>query len=54
MSLSQRTAGTTHAAGASNAEQVLAERYARGDIGDDEYKRRLGLLRQNMASSTST
>jgi putative membrane protein len=52
--LSQRTAGTTHAAGASNAEQVLAERYARGDIDDDEYKRRLELLRQNMASPTST
>jgi putative membrane protein len=54
LSLSQRTTGTTHATGASNAEQVLAERYARGDIDDDEYKRRLGLLRQNMASSTST
>ena len=40
--------------GASNAEQVLAERYARGDIDDDEYKRRLGLLRQNLASTTST
>jgi uncharacterized membrane protein len=54
LSLSQRTTGTTHAAGASNAEQVLAERYARGEIDDDEYKRRLGLLRQNMASTTST
>jgi uncharacterized membrane protein/Zn-dependent protease with chaperone function len=53
LSLSQRTTGTTHATGASNAEQVLAERYARGDIDDDEYKRRLGLLRQNMASTTS-
>jgi uncharacterized membrane protein/Zn-dependent protease with chaperone function len=54
LSLSQRTTGTTQAAGASKAEQVLAERYARGDIDDDEYKRRLGLLRQNMASATST
>jgi uncharacterized membrane protein/Zn-dependent protease with chaperone function len=54
LSLSQRTTGTTHATGASKAEQVLAERYARGDIDDDEYKRRLGLLRQNMASATST
>lgn len=54
LSLSQRTTGTTHATGPSNAEQVLAERYARGDIDDDEYKRRLGLLRQNMASATST
>jgi uncharacterized membrane protein/Zn-dependent protease with chaperone function len=54
LSLSQRSTGTTRAQGASNAEQVLAERYARGDIDDDEYKRRLGLLRENMASSTST
>jgi uncharacterized membrane protein/Zn-dependent protease with chaperone function len=54
LSLSQRPTGTTRAAGASNAEQVLAERYARGEIDDDEYQRRLGLLRQNMASTTST
>jgi uncharacterized membrane protein/Zn-dependent protease with chaperone function len=54
LSLSQRTTGTTHATGASDAEQVLAERYARGDIDDDEYKRRLGLLRQSIASTTST
>jgi putative membrane protein len=54
LSLSQRTTGTTRAQGASNAEQVLAERYARGDIDDDEYKRRLGLLRQSIASTTST
>jgi putative membrane protein len=53
LSLSQRTTGTTHATGASNAEQVLAERYARGEI-DDEYQRRLGLLRQNMSSIPST
>jgi Zn-dependent protease with chaperone function/uncharacterized membrane protein len=54
LSLSQRSAGTTHARGASSAEQVLAERYARGEIDDEEYERRLGLLRQNMASTTST
>jgi Zn-dependent protease with chaperone function/uncharacterized membrane protein len=54
LSLSQRPAGTTPARGASNAEQVLAERYARGEIDDEEYQRRLGLLRQNMASTTST
>jgi uncharacterized membrane protein/Zn-dependent protease with chaperone function len=54
LSLSQRTVGTTHAAGASNAEQVLAERYARGEIDDEEYQRRLALLRQNIASTTST
>jgi Zn-dependent protease with chaperone function/uncharacterized membrane protein len=52
--LSQRPTGTPRAAGASNAEQVLAERYARGEIDDDEYQRRLGLLRQNMASTTTT
>ncbi|MGH3553643.1 MAG: M48 family metalloprotease, partial [Mycobacterium sp.] len=54
LSLSQRPTGTTRAAGASSAEQVLAERYARGEIDDDEYKRRLTLLRQNMAATTST
>jgi uncharacterized membrane protein/Zn-dependent protease with chaperone function len=50
LSLSQRPTGT-RAAGASNAEQLLAERYARGEIDDDEYKRRLALLRQNLAST---
>jgi putative membrane protein len=54
LSLSQRPAGTMHAGGAGNAEQVLAERYARGEIDDEEYQRRLGLLRQNIASTTST
>ena len=54
LSLSQRPTGTPRAAGASNAEQVLAERYARGEIDDEEYQRRLGLLRQNMAPTTTT
>ena len=54
LSLSRRPTGTPRAAGASNAEQVLAERYARGEIDDEEYQRRLGLLRQNMASTTTT
>ncbi|MER5686194.1 SHOCT domain-containing protein [Streptomyces sp. NPDC002205] len=31
--------------GQARAEDVLAERYARGEIDDDEYKRRLALLR---------
>jgi putative membrane protein len=53
LSLSQRPAGT-RAVGASSAEQVLAERYARGEIDDDEYKRRLALLRKNLASTAST
>jgi uncharacterized membrane protein len=52
LSLSQRTIGTAHAGGAMNAEHMLAERYARGEIDDDEYQRRLGLLRENTASST--
>ncbi|WBP91454.1 SHOCT domain-containing protein [Kitasatospora cathayae] len=29
------------------AEDVLAERFARGEIDDDEYKRRLALLREH-------
>jgi putative membrane protein len=33
--------------GAGNAEDVLAERYARGEIDDGEYDRRLALIRQN-------
>ncbi len=53
LSLSQRPTGTTRSAGVGNAEQVLAERYARGEIDDDEYQRRLGLLRQNATSATS-
>jgi uncharacterized membrane protein/Zn-dependent protease with chaperone function len=50
LSLSQRPTGM-RAAGVSSAEQVLAERYARGEIDDEEYKRRLTLLRQNLAST---
>jgi len=36
-----RDSGTTHPA----PEQVLAERFARGDIDDEEYRRRLETLR---------
>ncbi len=51
LSLSQRPAGTTHAGGAGNAEQVLAETLrARREIDDEEYQRKTGLLRQNIAS----
>jgi uncharacterized membrane protein/Zn-dependent protease with chaperone function len=53
LSLSQRPAAT-HSAGATGAEQVLAERYARGEIDDDEYQRRLALLRKNLTSTSST
>jgi len=37
--------GPTPAGG--RAEDVLAERYARGEIDDDEYRRRLTLLREH-------
>lgn len=38
-----RSAGPTSA----QAEDVLAERYARGEVDDDEYRRRLALLREH-------
>ena len=44
--VSQRLTGTS-AVSARTPEEVLAERYARGEIDDDEYQRRLALLRQN-------
>lgn len=34
-------------AGSSTAQALLAERYARGEIDDEEYRRRLTLLRQS-------
>ncbi|WP_432003881.1 SHOCT domain-containing protein [Streptomyces sioyaensis] len=33
--------------GQGHAEDLLAERFARGEIDEDEYKRRLTLLREN-------
>jgi putative membrane protein len=44
---SQRPTNTSPATTSRTAEEVLAERYARGEIDDDEYQRRLALLRQN-------
>ena len=44
--VSQRPTGTS-AGSARTPEEVLAERYARGEIDDDEYQGRLALLRQN-------
>ena len=44
--VSQRHTGTS-AVSARTPEEVLAERYARGEIDDDEYQRRLALPRQN-------
>jgi len=37
--------GTGPGSGRTRAEEVLAERFARGEIDEDEYKRRLELLR---------
>jgi putative membrane protein len=39
--------GAKLGAGPKSAENLLAERYARGDIDDEEYRRRQTLLRQN-------
>ncbi|MDF3291545.1 SHOCT domain-containing protein [Streptomyces silvisoli] len=35
-----------HGWGARRAEDLLAERFARGEIDEDEYRRRLALLRE--------
>ncbi|MFI6727395.1 hypothetical protein NRF20_03695 [Streptomyces sp. R-74717] len=35
-----------HGWGGRRAEELLAERFARGEIDEDEYKRRLALLRE--------
>ncbi|WP_412078678.1 SHOCT domain-containing protein [Streptomyces xanthophaeus] len=37
----------THVSSAPTAEQVLAHRLARGEIDEDDYRRRLGALRQS-------
>jgi putative membrane protein len=44
---SARGTGSGIAASQASAEAVLAQRYARGEIDDDEYQRRLTVLRQN-------
>ena len=44
--VSQRPTGTS-AGSARTPDEVLAERYALGEIDDDEYQRRLALLHQN-------
>jgi len=43
--LSGDTTSATTAAG--GAEAILAERYARGEIDDQEYQQRLGVLRDH-------
>jgi putative membrane protein len=47
------TGTTTFGAPPRGPEDVLAERYARGDIDNDEYQRRLALLRRNRPVSPS-
>jgi putative membrane protein len=42
-----RSAGPQPGPITSGPEDVLAERYARGEIDDDEYRRRLALLREH-------
>ena len=42
-----RGSGQVHTSGRPQPEQLLAERFARGEIDEDEYRRRLAVLRQN-------
>jgi putative membrane protein len=44
--VSSQRAGANPAEGSAHAENLLADRYARGEIDDDEYQRRIALLRQ--------
>ena len=39
--------GSAATAGASRAESLLAERFSRGEIDDEEYKQKLTLLHQH-------
>lgn len=39
--------GNPKASGTSSAEDILADRYARGEMSDDEYLQRQSLLRDN-------
>lgn len=47
-----RSASSSTGAGATDAEAILAERFARGEIDPDEYQRRLDLLRRSGRTST--
>ena len=44
---SRRPGPNPGASGPTRAEDLLAERYARGEIDDDEYRQRLTLLREH-------
>jgi putative membrane protein len=43
---------TAHGTGRSRAEELLSERYARGEIDDEEYNRRLENLRRAAGTSS--
>lgn len=45
--LSLSGTGSAPAGGSSRAESLLAERFARGEIDEDEYQRKLTLLHQH-------
>lgn len=45
--LSSYGTGSHPAGGPSRAEGLLAERFARGELDDDEYQRKLALLHQH-------
>ena len=45
--ISLQGSGSPPVAGPSRAESLLAERYARGEIDDDEYQHKLTLLHQH-------
>jgi putative membrane protein len=47
-----RGSGHPHGAMTSLPEQVLAERFARGEIDEEEYRRRLAVLREERAGPT--
>jgi putative membrane protein len=44
---SRRPGASRGPSGPARAEDLLAERFARGEIDDDEYRQRLTLLREN-------
>ncbi|BBX71393.1 SHOCT domain-containing protein [Mycolicibacterium psychrotolerans] len=43
----RQSAGRSHGYPKSSAEDLLAERFARGEIDEDEYRRRAALLREH-------